>query len=35
MPIIKYIGKKTNLHGNTLWEIVSNLKNFGVGRVVG
>ncbi|KAJ3661832.1 hypothetical protein Zmor_006214 [Zophobas morio] len=30
----KYIGRKTDFKGKTLWEIVGNLKNFGVGRVV-
>lgn len=33
MPI-KYIGKTTDFKGKTLWEIVGNLKNFGVGRIV-
>jgi small subunit ribosomal protein S34 len=33
MPI-KYIGRTTSFKGKTLWEIVGNLKNFGVGRVV-
>lgn len=31
---IKYIGRTTNFEGKTLWEILGNLKNFGVGRVV-
>lgn len=31
---IKYIGRTTDFKGKSLWEIVSNLKNFGVGRVV-
>ncbi|XP_044269367.1 uncharacterized protein LOC123014364 [Tribolium madens] len=30
----KYIGKTTNFKGKTLWEIVGNLKNFGIGRLV-
>lgn len=30
----KYIGKTTDFKGKTLWEIVGNLKNFGVGRIV-
>lgn len=34
MPIIKYIGRKTDFKGKTLWEIVGSLKNFGVGRIV-
>lgn len=33
MPI-KYIGKTLDYQGKTLWEIVGNLKNFGVGRMV-
>ncbi|KAK4880181.1 hypothetical protein RN001_008327 [Aquatica leii] len=33
MPV-KYIGKTVDFKGKTLWEIVGNLKNFGVGRVV-
>uniref|UniRef100_A0A182QUR8 28S ribosomal protein S34, mitochondrial n=1 Tax=Anopheles farauti TaxID=69004 RepID=A0A182QUR8_9DIPT len=34
MATIKYIGRTTDFRGKTLWEIVGNLKNFGVGRVV-
>ncbi|KAL9699498.1 hypothetical protein quinque_002939 [Culex quinquefasciatus] len=34
MATIKYIGRTTDFKGKTLWEIVGNLKNFGVGRVV-
>lgn len=30
----KYIGKTTSFKGKTLWEIVGNLKNFGIGRIV-
>ncbi|XP_045462365.1 28S ribosomal protein S34, mitochondrial [Harmonia axyridis] len=30
----KYIGKTIDHKGKTLWEIVGNLKNFGVGRMV-
>lgn len=33
MPI-KLIGRTNNFSGKTLWEIVGNLKNFGVGRVI-
>ncbi|KAL6442032.1 hypothetical protein ACFW04_002396 [Cataglyphis niger] len=33
MPI-KLIGRSTNFKGKTLWEILGNLKNFGVGRLV-
>jgi len=31
---IKYVGRTTDFRGNNLWDIVSNLRNFGVGRVV-
>lgn len=30
----KYIGRTTTFKGKSLWEIVGNLKNFGVGRLV-
>lgn len=30
----KYIGRTTDFRGKTLWEIIGNLKNFGVGRIV-
>lgn len=30
----KYIGRTHDFKGKTLWEIVGNLKNFGVGRIV-
>jgi len=33
MPI-KYIGKTHDFRGKTLWEIVGNLKNLGIGRIV-
>lgn len=33
MPI-KLIGRPTDFKGKTLWEILGNLKNFGVGRLV-
>ncbi|KAG8233799.1 hypothetical protein J437_LFUL008019 [Ladona fulva] len=33
MPI-KYIGRTTTFRGKSLWEIVGNLKDFGVGRMV-
>jgi len=29
-----YIGKKNYFYGKTIWEILANLKNFGVGRMV-
>ncbi|XP_075160538.1 mitochondrial ribosomal protein S34 [Haematobia irritans] len=31
---IKYIGRTTDFKGKTLWEIVGDLKDFGVGRLV-
>ncbi|XP_076649606.1 mitochondrial ribosomal protein S34 [Halictus rubicundus] len=31
---IKYIGRTTTFKGKPLWEILGNLKNFGVGRIV-
>lgn len=34
MSVIKYIGRTNDFRGKTLWEIVGNLKNFGVNRVV-
>ncbi|KAL3275633.1 hypothetical protein HHI36_020386 [Cryptolaemus montrouzieri] len=30
----KYIGRTLDHKGKTLWEIVGNLKNFGIGRLV-
>lgn len=30
----KYIGRTTLFKGKTLWEILGNLKDFGVGRYV-
>ncbi|XP_050447995.1 28S ribosomal protein S34, mitochondrial-like [Cataglyphis hispanica] len=33
MPI-KFIGRSTDFKGKTLWEILGNLRNFGVGRLV-
>lgn len=33
MPI-KLIGRRTDFRGKTLWEVLGNLKNFGVGRIV-
>jgi len=32
--VIKYIGRTTDFRGNTLWELVSNLPNWGVGRLL-
>ncbi|CRK95876.1 CLUMA_CG009323, isoform A [Clunio marinus] len=34
MSVIKYIGRRTDFRGKSMWEIVSNLKNFGVGRIL-
>ncbi|XP_055376886.1 uncharacterized protein LOC129609055 [Condylostylus longicornis] len=34
MSVVKYVGRKTDFRGKTLWEILGNLKNFGVGRIV-
>lgn len=31
---LKYVGKKSEYAGKTLWEILGNLKNFGVGRII-
>lgn len=31
----KYIGRTTDFKGKTLWEILGNLKNFGIGRIIG
>ncbi|XP_014243151.1 uncharacterized protein LOC106663092 [Cimex lectularius] len=33
MPV-KLVGRTTDFSGKTLWEILGNLKNFGVGRLV-
>lgn len=32
--VVKYVGRTTDFKGKTLWEIVGNLKDFGVGRIV-
>ncbi|KAG4079888.1 hypothetical protein HA402_015019 [Bradysia odoriphaga] len=34
MSTIKYIGRTNDFKGKTLWEILGNLKNHGVGRIV-
>lgn len=31
---ITYVGKTSPYFGKTIWEIVGNLKNFGVGRIL-
>lgn len=31
---LKYVGKKSVFVGKTLWEIIGNLKDFGVGRII-
>ncbi|XP_030385140.1 uncharacterized protein LOC115632222 [Scaptodrosophila lebanonensis] len=32
--VIQYIGRTTDFRGNTLWELVANLPNWGVGRML-
>ncbi|XP_020816656.1 uncharacterized protein LOC110190485 [Drosophila serrata] len=32
--VIKFIGRTTDFRGNTLWELVSDLPNWGVGRML-
>lgn len=32
--VIQYIGRTTDFRGNTLWEIVGNLPDWGIGRMV-
>lgn len=34
MPSIHYYGRKTDLVGKTLFEILANIRNFGVGRML-
>lgn len=34
MPTVHYYGKKTNFVGKTLYEILANLKNFGLNRML-
>ncbi|XP_036345735.1 uncharacterized protein LOC118754979 [Rhagoletis pomonella] len=34
MSVVKYIGRTTDFRGKTLWEIVGNLRDSGVGRLV-
>lgn len=31
---IKYIGRTTDFRGKTIWEIVGNLKDYGIGRII-
>lgn len=31
---IKYIGRAHDFKGKTMWEILGNLKNHGVGRIL-
>lgn len=31
---VKLIGRTTNLYGKTLWEIIGNLGNAGIGRLI-
>lgn len=32
--VVKLIGRTSDFKGKPLWEIIGNLKNFGVGRLV-
>lgn len=32
--VIKYIAPTTHLVGKTIWEIVGNLKDYGIGRII-
>lgn len=34
MPKIVYVGKPSSMYGKTVWEIVGNLKNYGIGRLI-
>ena len=34
MPVYKYFGHPAKYHGKPLFHILSNLKNFGVGRII-
>ena len=34
MPVYKYFGYPAQFHGKPLFHILSNLKNFGVGRII-
>jgi len=34
MPVYKYFGTPAKYHGKPLFHILSNLKNFGVGRII-
>ena len=34
MPVYKYFGYPAKYHGKPLFHILSNLKNFGVGRII-
>lgn len=33
-PVVKFIGRTNDFKGKTLWEILGNLKGFGVGRIL-
>ncbi|CAG0921439.1 unnamed protein product [Notodromas monacha] len=33
MPTVKYFGRPTQQQGKYLWDLLGNLKNFGVGRI--
>lgn len=32
--VVKYVGRRTDFKGKSLWEIVGDLKDYGVGRLV-
>merc|ERR1712107_510723 len=34
IPVYKYFGNPAKYHGKPLFHILSNLKNFGVGRII-
>ncbi|XP_077290411.1 mitochondrial ribosomal protein S34 [Arctopsyche grandis] len=34
MSVFKYVGRTNYFKGKTLWEIVGNLKDYGVGRII-
>lgn len=34
MSAVKYIGRTTDFRGKSLWEIIGNLRDYGVGRLI-
>ncbi|XP_049318191.1 uncharacterized protein LOC105234007 [Bactrocera dorsalis] len=34
MSVVKYIGRTTDFRGKSLWEILGNLRDYGVGRLI-